>query len=136
VGPAHNQGHFWILIVTAFSDAISDGLAEVAEAAGEEVTYVQGVTSLTVEGAVQGQTTWDADKPQPGLKITERTVSWLVELAELVDSGTQLYPAKGDTLTTSDGRNFRALPIGPSSPVYEFVDRNGRTWVRISMKER
>ena len=122
--------------MSAFSDAITVGLSAISQAVGEVVTYAQGAVSVEITGAVQGRSTWDADKPQPGLKIRERSASWLLQLSKLVDGSTQLYPTKGDTLTTSDGRTFRALPNGPADPVYSPVDRAGRSWVRVNMKER
>ena len=121
--------------MSAFSDAITSGLDAVSTSAGEEVTYVQAASVITLT-AVQGRTSWDSDKPQPGLKLTERTASWLIPAAQLRLGSRLITPRPGDTLTTSDGRTFRALPRGPAEPVHSPVDRAGRSWWRVNMKER
>lgn len=119
------------------SDGISALLSLTAEAAGEAVTYARGATSIAITGAVQGDTNWDADNPQPGIKIGERSVDWIIESAQVVDSsGTQLTPEAGDTITTADGRVFRCLPFGPQNQIYRWLDRNGRSRFRIHTKER
>jgi len=122
--------------MSLLSDIAGIGLSAAAEVAGEAVTYARGVTSIAITGAIQGDTNWDADNPQPGLKIGERSADWLIAFSQIKDGATQLTPAKGDTITTSDGRVFRCLPFGKQHLLFQWVDRHGRTWVRIHTKER
>lgn len=119
------------------SDAVSASLAVQSDLHGETITYARSSAGISIEisGAMQGDTNWDANNPQPGLKIGERSVDWLIEYSQLV-SGSQLTPERGDTITTADGRTFRCLPFGSQDLLYRWVDRGGRTWVRIHTKER
>ena len=119
------------------SDAIAASLDMQAELHGEAVTYSRsGGISIAITGAIQGDTNWDADNPQPNVKIGERSADWLIEYSQIKNGTTQLTPQRDDEITTADGRTFKVLPFGPKNLTHRWVDRNGRSWVRIHTKER
>ena len=122
--------------MSSFSDSVANGLALASEFAGETITYTRGATVLTITGAIQGHTDWEADTPQPGLKVGERSADWLINFENIVGAVINLTPEKGDEIQTEDGRRFRCLPFGPQSLLYRRVNRSGGKWLRIHTKER
>ena len=118
-------------------DEFKDGLDELCEDLGETVTYYHEASDTTIAGvvAVRGRSNWDAESPQPGVKVGTKSAAWTLQVSQLVDSGSnQLMPGRDDTITDENGDVFKCLPVSKQAPLYEWVLRNSH--VRIHTKEQ
>lgn len=105
---------------------------------GEAVTYARGDSiSIAITLAIRGRENGDIETPLPGFRVGERSVDWLLTVADLTTAaGTAIEPQRGDTITTSGGEVFRVMPLTNDAPLWHWHDRAGRTIRRIHTKER
>lgn len=118
------------------SRAIAAANAISSRVKGEPVTFIRGDLTIEFPLAVRGSTNWDRDATYPGNRIGDKSTDWLIPAALLVDDdGTQLEPAVDDVFI-SDAGSFTVMPFGPNRQVWQWHDREGRTWYRVHTKER
>lgn len=123
---------------TVASRAVAAASRVARRVTGEAVTYTRDSTTITVSFARRGSTNWNAQAVYNGSRIGDRSVDWLIDVADLVDSsGAALGdPVRGDTITDADGTVFRVMPFGPDDQLWQWHDRVGQTTYRIHTKER
>lgn len=120
------------------ADMLGDGLATLSTIrkayAGTAVTYYRGALSVGVT-ATLGHTThrWSM-----GAQGTVREVSkdYMIDVADLVLSGSEIVPAAGDrVIEVSGGVTYthEVMSFGPD-PAWRWTDAHRRTW-RIHTKE-
>jgi len=100
---------------------------------GESATYSRGASSLAVT-VTRGLTSWDAMSPYSGVRVGDRSVDFLIPANQLVLSGVQWYPERGDEIDLG-GVTYRVMPAGEQDQIWLYHDRD-RTVFRIHTKER
>lgn len=98
---------------------------------GEPITYTQGVTNVTIDKAVRGQSDPMRMSVQPGFTTEETLQDWLIDFEDL-----GLTPGRNDTITDASGRVYRVLPPGQDEPIWRWHGNTPEVAYRIHTKQR
>jgi hypothetical protein len=80
---------------------------QLAEAAGETVTYTRGESSWTLK-AVQGR--YQSQDPGDRATVLVNVVDFIIRVSDWTASGATGTPQRGDTVYTN-GQTFKVIPV-------------------------
>lgn len=124
-------------MVSPIAAAQQAALAAGLRVRGQAVLYCRGNTTLEIDHATRGSTRWDVEQIDNGVHAKERSVDWIVSLADMTTAaGTVLEPQRGDEIIDENDVVYRVMPFGPDEQLWKWHDRDSRTAYRIFTKER
>ena len=116
--------------MSIFTDALSAGLAAVAETAGDPVEYARGEIVVQLV-AVKGHSRHESDDAR-GQAVTTMTVDFLVATADFLAAGLEL-PDRGDVVRVGAGvaaTSHEVRKPDGADAAWRYMDA-GRTRIRI-----
>jgi hypothetical protein len=123
--------------MSAFGDAIAQGLASIGDVAGETVTYTRGADTIGGLTAVPGSTKFGTEEVE-GFGIGFVSNDWIFDAAKLLIAGVKITPKRGDLVKWTKGgvqRMYEVLKDAGGGPPYRFSD-SARTRIRVHTKEK
>lgn len=93
--------------------------------AGEPISVRRGATTVTVNGAVRGKSTFDDSDGDGETVVSINSVDWIIPTSEY----THGEPRRGDEITDSGGDVYDLLP-GMAGKSWEYVDAH-ETFIRL-----
>lgn len=116
-----------------FQDAIKGGLRSINTAAGVDITYIRGESSISIKAVVGRSPQTTSEEGALVIDIDSRPYMVMVE--DLVIDDAETVPMRGDQIQeTIDGEDllFEVLPM-PGKQESQYSDA-GRTQFRINTK--
>lgn len=117
--------------MSVFDDSLTGGLAAIRSLAGGPITYHAGSATIPIALAVEGSTAYDSEDSE-GVKVTARSVDFLLPVADLVVGDQAVEPTAGHWIEKG-AKKFEVLPLG-QEPCYRYSDPN-RSEYRVHTKE-
>lgn len=108
----------------AFKSGMNHLIAAVKGNRGTAITYKRGGESVSITATVGG-TEAESDETA-GIYVRYRSRDYLIEAADLIISGSQTEPARGDTIEETingETHTFEVLPLG-GEQAFAYSDHN------------
>lgn len=123
--------------------AVTASLAAVRSIAGLNVveyatTYRRPATgdSVAIPDIVEGRTEWTSDDPSEMSEVETRSVDWLIEFALIATDIGEPQPFDEIEVTRPGGvETYQVLPFGRDRIHFGYVDRTGRSTIRVHTKQ-
>ena len=103
---------------------------------GEQITYTQGATTITITQAIRGQSDPMRMAVQEGVNLEDIVQDWLIDYDDFDNDGSPITPDRNDVITDSNGTTYRVLPAGSEEPVWRWHGNIPRIAYRIHTKQR
>ena len=116
---------------------IADALSDVRAEIGEPIkVYRDSQLIARISKAVRGSSEWSAETTRSEVALKNVTVDFLIDRDDYIDrEGRRTTPTRGDEIHDQNGTVYRVMPAGRNTDVWRWVDRGGKTVMRVHTKE-